>query len=284
LSLVVGHFSPAPAGPTSFVFQFDLQFFLSFVFQPTGALLSGLALTVYVSVLAQAIGTGIGVLSALAGMSRRASFRAVNGVYIWFFRGTPLLVQIFVLYYGTPYLLGVDLFPTDIHFFAISVHGNVIAGLAALAVNEGAYMSEIIRAGIMSVDTGQTEAAKSVGMTNSLTMRRIVLPQAARLIIPPLGNEFNSMIKATALLSTIAVTDLFRVAQGVNSSTFKSFEAYFGVAIYYLVITTVWGQVQKRIERRFSAGVRRHGGLQANSSSAPPGAAAPDRPVIHDQR
>ena len=259
LTLALGHpISPIVLSANGPTFQFDLQFFLQFVFQPTAALLSGLFLTVYVSVFAQAFGTAIGVVSAMAGMSRRWLFRRTNAAYIWFFRGTPLLVQIFVLYYGTPYLLGgIDLFPSDIDAGPFLLHGNVFAGLAALAINEGAYMSEIVRAGILSVDPGQTEAAKSVGMTSGMTMRRIVLPQAVRVIIPPLGNEFNSMIKATALLSTIAVTDLFRVAQGVNSSTFKSFEAYFGIALYYLLLTTVWGRIQERIERRFAIGGRR---------------------------
>jgi len=124
----------------------------------------------------------------------------------------------FIVYFGTPYLLGgIDLFPRDVIFGVISLRGAVLAGIVALSINEGAYMSEIVRAGIMSVDPGQTEAAKSLGMTYRLTMSRIVLPQALRVIVPPLGNEFNNMLKTTSLMSIIAVEEMFRVAQAANS-------------------------------------------------------------------
>lgn len=242
-------------------FKFDLDFFLRFVFQPSPALLGGLAITIYVAVFAQSVGTLLGTLSALAGMARNPVLRAISGLYVWFFRGTPLLVQLFLVYFGTPYLLGgLDLFPTEVQVGFIDLRGAVLAGLVALSINEGAYMSEIVRAGIMSVDPGQTEAAKSLGMTYGLTMRRIVLPQALRVIIPPLGNEFNNMLKTTSLLSVIAVSEIFRVAQAANSATFKSFEAYFGVAIYYLALTTIWSAIQGRIERRLGVSSGREAG------------------------
>ncbi len=235
--------------------QFDWDFFFNFVFHPSPALIGGLAITIYVSIIAQSVGVVLGVLSALGGMSRLTLLRAISGAYVWFFRGTPLLVQIFLVYFGTPYLLGgLDLFPADIEAGFISLRGAVLAGIVALSVNEGAYMSEIVRAGILSVDPGQTEAAKSLGMTYRLTMTRIVLPQALRVIVPPLGNEFNNMLKTTSLLSVISVMELFRVAQATNSATFKSFEAFFGVALYYLLLTTIWSFIQSRIERRLGAG------------------------------
>jgi polar amino acid transport system permease protein len=238
--------------------HFDLDFFLKFVFQPSPALIGGLAITVYVSIIAQAIGVLLGILSALAGMARNPILRGLSGVYVWFFRGTPVLVQMFLVYFGTPYLLGgVDLFPNHLQLGILDLKGAVLAGTAALAINEGAYMSEIVRAGILSVDPGQTEAAKSLGMTYRLTMTRIVLPQALRVIVPPLGNEFNNMLKTTSLMSVIAVEELFRVAQAANSATFKSFEAFFGVALYYLALTTIWSTIQSRIERRLGAGTRR---------------------------
>ena len=133
---------------------------------------------------------------------------------------------------------------------AISLRGAVLAGIVAFSFNEGAYMSEIVRAGIQSVDAGQAEAAKSLGMTYRLTMTRIVLPQALRVIIPPLGNEFNNMLKTTSLLTIIAVQEMLRVAQAQASATFKYFEIYFGLALYYLLLTTVWTLIQGRIERR----------------------------------
>ena len=237
--------------------HFDMDFFLKFVFPPSGALLGGLAITIYVAVAAQLIGIVLGVLSALAGMARQPILRSISGVYIWFFRGTPVLVQIALLYYGTPYLLGVDLFPLDIHIGGLDLAGAVLAGILALGVNEGAYMSEIVRAGILSVDPGQSEAAKSLGMTYRLTMSRIVLPQALRVIIPPLGNEFNNMLKTTSLLSIIAVEELFRNASSVAAATFKPFEPLLGVSVYYLLLTTIWSTIQGRIERRLGVGTTR---------------------------
>ena len=235
-------------------FQFDWEFFFDFVFTPSSALLGGLAITIYASIVAQSMGVILGTLSALGGMSRSRVIRGISGGYVWFFRGTPVLVQMFLIYFGTPYLLGgLDLFPNNIEVGWFSLRGAVLAGTVALGINEGAYMSEIVRAGILSVDPGQTEAAKSLGMTYGLTMRRIVLPQALRVIIPPLGNEFNNMLKTTSLMSVIAVQELFRVAQAANSATFKTFEAYLGVALYYLALTTIWSAIQGRIERRLGA-------------------------------
>ncbi len=238
--------------------NFDLDFFLKFVFQPSGALIGGLAITIYASIVAQLLGIILGVLSALAGMARNPILKLISGVYIWFFRGTPVLVQMALLYYGTPYLLGVDLFPRDIHTGILDLRGAIVAGVLALGVNEGAYMSEIVRAGILSVDPGQTEAAKSLGMTYRLTMSRIVLPQALRVIIPPLGNEFNNMLKTTSLMSVIAVEELFRNASSVASATFKPFEPLLGISLYYLLLTTIWSLIQSRIERRLGAGTLRN--------------------------
>jgi polar amino acid transport system permease protein len=230
--------------------QFDLAVFLAFLFQPNGAFIGAVALTLYVAIISQTAGSLLGVLSALAGLSRNRLLRTISSIYVWFFRGTPLLVQLVLVYFGTPYLLGIDLFPANENIGFISLRGAVVAGIVAFSLNEGAYMSEIVRAGIQSVDTGQAEAAKSLGMTYRLTMTRIVLPQALRVIIPPLGNEFNNMLKTTSLLTIIAVQEMLRVAQGQASSTFKYFEIYFGVALYYLLLTTIWTLIQGRIERR----------------------------------
>ena len=238
--------------------HFDVDFFLNFVFQPSPALIGGLAITIYASIIAQGVGVVLGVLSALSGMARNRGLRLISGVYVWFFRGTPVLVQIFLVYFGTPYLLGgLDLFPNHLQAGWLDLKGAVLAGTVALAINEGAYMSEIVRAGILSVDPGQTEAAKSLGMTYRLTMSRIVLPQALRVIIPPLGNEFNNMLKTTSLMSAIGVEEIFRVATGAASASFKPFEAYFGVALYYLALTTIWSLIQGRIERRLGASTAR---------------------------
>src|SRR6476619_2566204 len=157
-------------------------------------------------------------------MSRWRVLRIISYFYVLVVRGTPLIVQIFFVYYGASLLLGFDLFPRTVNFGVVSIDGVVVAGTVALAVNEGAFMSEIIRAGVGAVDRGQMEAAKSVGMSPTLAMRRIVLPQAARIIVPPLGNEFNNMLKTTSLLTFIGVRELFQDADIRYSATFKPVE------------------------------------------------------------
>jgi polar amino acid transport system permease protein len=221
--------------------------------------LRALVATVYIAVLAQIFGVLLGLVSALAGMSRFSVFRVLSYGYVLVFRGTPLIVQIFFIYYGANLFLGIDLFPRTVDLFAFSVSGAVVAGITALAINEGAYMSEIIRAGIIAVDPGQMEAAKSVGMTYRLAMRRIILPQASRVIVPPLGNEFNGMIKNTSLLAFIGVYEMFFDAEIHYSTTFKPVEYFLAVAIWYLLLTTVWSLIQVQIERRLGASERAEG-------------------------
>lgn len=206
--------------------------------------------TVYVSVAAQVLGTVLGLFGALAAMSSAWPLRVLGGLYVWFFRGTPVIVQIFFWFYGASILFGVDIFPREFSFGFMSVQGAALAGITALAINEGAYMSEIVRAGISSVDRGQTEAALSVGMTQRQAMRRIVLPQAARVIVPGLGNEFNNMLKTSSLLTFIGVYELFQDAQVKLSASFQPVEVYIAVALWYLLLTTIWSLVQVRIERR----------------------------------
>lgn len=231
--------------------QFDMHFFLHFVFNPPHALLVGVLITVVAAIIAESVGTMIGVLSALACISRRLPLRIIGKLYVWFFRGVPTLVQIFMFYFGLPALLGIDLFPTNMGFVGVYINGAIVAGVLALALNEGAYMSEIVRAGILSVDPGQREAALAVGMTSRTAMRRIVLPQAVRVIIPPLGNQFNNMLKITSLLSVIGIEELFRVTQDIEASSFRVFETFLGCAVYYLALVSIWSIIQRLIERRF---------------------------------
>jgi polar amino acid transport system permease protein len=207
----------------------------------------GLLVTIIVSIIAQVMGVILGLFAALAKMSKAAPLRWLEEAYIWFFRGTPLLVQMALLYYG----LGVTHifnFP-DWHIGGIiTITGAIQAGVLALGINEGAYMAEIVRAGIEAVDAGQMEAAKSLGMTFGLAMRRIVLPQAAKVIIPPLGNEFNNMMKTTTLMTIISAGELFYGFEQINALLFKPFELYLDASIYYLVLTTIWSFIQARIE------------------------------------
>jgi polar amino acid transport system permease protein len=230
--------------------SFDWPFFWHYLLRPSSAYLNGLMLTLVLSVAAQALGTTLGLFAALGRMSRIAPLQYLVRGYIWIMRGTPLLVQIVFIYTG---LAAAGLFRfEDISLGILTIPGNVQAGLVALSLNEAAYMAEIIRAGIASVDSGQTEAAKSLGMTHTLLMRRIVLPQAARFVIPPLGNEFNAMLKNTTLVSVIGVPELLLTTETLTSATFRVFELYSVVALYYLTLTTVWGLIQNRIELRFS--------------------------------
>ena len=222
------------------------------IFNPDHAFAQALLRTVVIAVVAQFLGVLLGLVSALFQMSRVLALRVLANVYVLVVRGTPLIVQIFFMYYGANLLLGFNLFPRSIG----PIEGVIVAGTVALAINEGAYMSEIIRAGIGAIDRGQMEAAKSVGMTYGLAMRRIVLPQAARVIVPPLGNEFNGMIKNTSLLAFIGVYELFLDAEQGYSVTFKPVEYFMAVAFWYLVLTTAWGLIQVQIERKLGASER----------------------------
>src|SRR5579885_2373012 len=199
--------------------------------------------TVYIAVIAQVMGVLLGLLAALMRSSRLWPMRFLSGLYVLIFRGTPLLVQIFFVYYGANLLLGFTLIPNSLDLGLFSLDGAVVAGILALGVNEGAYMREIIRAGIDSIDTGQMEAAKSVGMRYGLAMRRVILPQAARVIVPPLGNEFNNMLKTTSLVFTIGVYEMFADAEIRYSNTFLP-EMFIAVALWYLVLTGIWTIVQ----------------------------------------
>src|SRR5581483_8224322 len=226
------------------------------IFDPNHPFAQALIRTVYIAVVSQVFGVLLGLASALMQMARWRVLRTLSFIYVWATRGTPLLVQIFFIYYGANLLLGFTLIPRSVSFGLFSLDGAVVGGIIALSINEGAYMSEIIRAGITSIDRGQMEAAKSVGMTYGLGMRRIVLPQAARVIVPPLGNEFNGMIKNTSLLAFIGVDEMFLDAEQGYSVTFKPVEYFLGVAFWYLVLTTIWTLVQVQIERKLGASDR----------------------------
>jgi polar amino acid transport system permease protein len=226
------------------------------VAHPDHVFFLALTRTVYVAVIGQIIGVLLGLLAALARMSKLRVFRLISGVYVWIFRGTPLLVQIFFIYYGANELLGFTLIPNSLDLGLFSLDGAIVGGILALGINEGAYMREIIRAGIDSIDKGQMEAAKSLGMRYGLAMRRIVLPQAARVIVPPLGNEFNNMLKNTSLLFAIGVYEMFADAEIGYSNSFQPVEYFLGVAFWYLVLTTVWTFIQAAIERKLATSER----------------------------
>jgi polar amino acid transport system permease protein len=218
------------------VFRWDIFWH----FLPSGFFLQAAWTTLWISAACQFFGVIIGLLLALMRMSRFPFLTWPARAYIWFFRGSPLLVQVLLLWDGLPKV---------IHNPAALLPAYAVV-LVAFSCNEGAYMAEIVRAGITSVDPGQMEAAKSLGMRFPLAMRRIILPQAARFIIPPLGNEFNNMLKNTSIASVIGLAELTYTAQVFGSPTFSTFELLLVATVYYLVMTTLWGYIQNWIENR----------------------------------
>jgi polar amino acid transport system permease protein len=221
--------------------QFDWAFIPQHFFDQT--LIEGAKMTIFLSVVAQTAGIVLGLIAALMRVSKNPLLNGIAGFYIWLFRGTPLLVQLIVFATGL-YEIGIkiDLLP---------------AALLALSINEGAYMAEIVRGGIQGIDPGQMEAARSLGMTYGLGMRRIVLPQAARLILPPTGNEFNNMLKSSSLASVISVGELLQHAGDLNHLYFKTLETFTIVSCYYLAMTTLATLGQSWMERKLSQGTSR---------------------------
>jgi polar amino acid transport system permease protein len=227
-----------------------------------GNILRGGLTTIKLTVLSMLLGVVLGVVLAVMRLSRNPVLRAVSGTYLWIFRGTPVLVQI-VLWFN----LGL-IFPR-LGFGPVSAETNSLisafgAALLALTLNEAAYMAEIVRGGILSVDPGQAEAAHALGLTGSKAMRRIILPQAMRVIVPPTGNEVITMLKTTSLVAVIGAEDLFTEAQLYGGKNFTTFEMLLVASFWYLVLTTVLTIVQSRLEQRFARGT--HHGAPAEPS------------------
>ncbi len=223
--------------------------------------LNGLVVTLELTVISMAIGVAFGILLAVMRLSPNPLVSGASSLYIWFFRGTPVLVQI-LFWYNVSALyprlpLGIPFGPAFAHLDANTLITPFVAGMLALGLNEGAYMAEIVRAGIISVEEGQTEAAQSLGMTRLQTMRRIVLPQAMRVIIPPTGNETISMLKTTSLVSVIATTELLYSVQQIYDVTYQTIPLLLVASIWYLIVTTVLSIGQVYVERHFGRGVSR---------------------------
>lgn len=183
-------------------------------------------------------GLALGAVIALMRMSPLRPVTWFAQFYIWIFRGTPLLVQLLIIYTGLP--------------LAIGVRFSVIeAALLGLILNEAAYLAEIIRSGILAVPQGQSNAGKALGLTPARVMRYIVMPQATRIVIPPLGNSVNGLLKTTSITSVISMEELLRRTQILIQEKFLVLELFAVAAIYYLILTTLWDVVQRRIEARF---------------------------------
>ncbi|MDQ1413149.1 MAG: polar amino acid transport system permease protein [Acidimicrobiaceae bacterium] len=223
--------------------------------------LDGVTITIELTVVAMAIGIALGVVLAVMRLSPNPIVSSASWLYIWFFRGTPVLVQL-LFWYDLSYLyptlsLGIPFGPALVHLNANTAVTPFAAALFGLGLNEGAYMAEIVRAGILSVEEGQTDAAKALGLTRLGTMRRIVLPQAMRVIIPPMGNETISMLKTSSLASTITVVELLRSAQNIYSRTFETVPLLMVASFWYLAMTSVLTVGQYYLERRFARGALR---------------------------
>ncbi len=202
-----------------------------------GPLTQGLWVTIWISFVSGLVGLLIGLVTGLCRISDNPTLRGLAVLYIELIRGTPLLVQIFIFYFFIGTVLNLD---------------RTVAGIGALALFVGAYIAEIIRAGIQSIPKGQTEAARSLGMSAFQNMTYIVLPQAFKRVLPPLAGQFISLIKDSSLVSVIAITDLTKSGREIITASFATFEIWFTVALLYLVVTSVLSQLLFWLERRFA--------------------------------
>ena len=213
-------------------FDFDL------VLRSFPLLLMGAGVTIQISALSVSFGLLIGMFVGIARLSKVWPIKLLAGIYVDFIRGTPLLVQIFIIYFALPMIVGTRIDP-------------FIAAITACSINSGAYVAEIFRAGIQSIDKGQMEAGRSLGMTWAQTMRYIILPQAFKRIIPPLGNEFIAMLKDSSLVSVIGFEELTRRGQLIIARTYGSFEIWLTVAFIYLIMTLTISRLVDYLERRY---------------------------------
>ncbi|HSH34619.1 amino acid ABC transporter permease, partial [Schnuerera sp.] len=199
--------------------------------------LIGIKVTLLISFLSLAIGTTLGALLSIFKLSKVKILKGISTIYIEIVRGTPMMVQIALVYFGSYVIMGVNM-------------DGFLAALIAVSLNSAAYVAEIIRSGIQSIDSGQTEASRSLGLSDGQTMRYIILPQAIKNILPALGNEFVTLIKETAVASTIGVADLMYASKIVQSTSFQAFNPLIIVAVIYFIITFTLSQLIGVFERR----------------------------------
>jgi cystine transport system permease protein len=204
---------------------------------------AGLQYTVPLALISFSLGLILALATALARISNFKPLVLIAKFYVWIIRGTPLLVQLFIIFYGLP-AAGITL-------------DALTAGVIGFTLSVGAYNSEVIRAAILSIPKGQWEAAYSVGMTYNQALRRVILPQAARVSVPPLANSFISLIKDTSLAATITVTELFQVAQRITASTYEPLWMYIEAAVIYLMFCSVLSMLQHKMEKRLEKYVTR---------------------------
>lgn len=224
---------------------FDPTAFIGYLFN--SFLLGGVPITVGLTAAAIVGGLALGMIIAFMRASPNRFVSTVAKIYIWFFRGTPLLIQLVVIYTGLPQL---------------GLRFNVLTcALIGLILNESSYLAEIVRSGFLAVPAGQREAAWALGLRRSVTLRRVTFPQAFRLMIPPLGNSVNGLLKATSLASVISVEEILRRSDMLMQEHFQILEVYAAAAVYYLVLTSLWDMAQRRLENHYGRSMlpyRRH--------------------------
>jgi len=218
-------------------------------------ILHGLVATIVMAVAAMTLGILLGMMTAVMHLSPNPLIKAVAVGYAWFFRGTPLILQL-LLWFNLALVFPTIGIPGLWETRTVTVMTPMLAALLGLGINQGAYTSEVIRAGLLSVDTGQHEAAKSIGMTKLHLLRRIVFPQAMRVILPPLGNEFISMVKMTSLASVIQFTEILHAAQSVYYANNRVIELLIVAAVWYLLVVSILTPLQMLFERRYAKGTR----------------------------
>jgi len=220
------------------------------------SILFGLVNTITMSILAMALGLVLGVLIAIMRMSTNPVMRAVALGYVWLFRGTPVILQL-LLWFNLALVFPTVGLPGVWEMRTVDLMTPFLAALLGLGINQGAYTSEVVRAGLLSVDVGQYEAAKAIGMPRLLALRRIILPQAMRVIIPPIGNEFVGMIKLTSLASVIQYAEMLHSAQNIYYANARVIELLIVAGIWYVVVVTVLSLIQSRVEAFYGRGAGR---------------------------
>jgi polar amino acid transport system permease protein len=230
--------------------RLDFNFFLQYLISPPSTVWVGLGITIIVATIAMLLGMTLGFLIGLARLSKNPFLSTGARLYVWVWRGTPLLVQLVLAYTGVA-AAGIYMWP-DLQVFGLTISGALQAAVITLALNEAAYMAEIVRAAIAAIDRGQFDAARAVGMRPAQSMRLIILPQALRIIVPPLGSEITLMIKSTSLLAAIGIREFFGTLQSINAATFKTFELFAVAAVWYLLLTSLVSAVQRIIEMRLA--------------------------------
>lgn len=206
-------------------------------------LIAGVKFTIPLAVISFILGSMVAMATALARISKYKVLVSISSFYVWIIRGTPLLVQLFIIFYGLP--------------AAGIVIGPFPAAVIGFTLNVGAYNSEVIRAAILSIPKGQWEAASSIGMTHTQSLVRIILPQAARVSVPPLSNSFISLVKDTSLAATITFAEMFQIAQRITAATYEPLVIYCEVAFIYLLFCSILSIIQQRIEKKLEKYVAR---------------------------